>query len=65
MDEHILTLTNRLRELRQEMNEVQYELEGSLYNFKGTVKEALVLGLVRANFPTSVGFKRAIIEERK
>lgn len=51
-------------DLEMELNQVNSELEHQLIDFSGSVKEALILGLVRANFKTSRGFRAFINNQR-
>lgn len=52
----IRDLIDKKDEIKDELRRVEYQLAEQLYNFKGTVKEALQARLIRANFSTPPGF---------
>jgi len=55
----ILEVVQERRELKQRINQIDYELLAALKSFEGTLQEALDGGLVKPAFPMPSGYRRS------
>jgi len=49
--------------LKNDLREVESQLVSTIQSFKGSVEEAVGLGLVRFNFPVPPGYRKHLVQE--
>ena len=61
--ERIKTLLADHAEHKYQLRSIEKELAGYLVDYEGSVIDALILGIIRPNFPTPAGFKHWLKEK--
>ena len=59
----IKELIRKRDELKSELNMIQHELAHEVFNYKGTLQDALKDRLVRLNFAAPAGFYNSLKEK--
>jgi hypothetical protein len=62
--ESILDLVDKRDILKGELRMAEQDLAQALWGFEGSVKDALIAGIVRPNFSAPAGFNRMLANER-
>ena len=65
MDHKYMTeLRDRHSELKYQLRQVEREMSEIVLNFEGSVKDALIGGIVKLNFPAPPGFHNWLRKDR-